>query len=74
MDQAKKLPGCLYYAMPVQQFETLGGFGKFDEVYKVGLEAAREILKQWKEEGKLPTGLVDDAMAGKAVRRGARLR
>lgn len=61
--------------MPVQQFETLGGFSKFNEVYTVGLEAAREVLKQWKEEGKLPTGLVDDVQAkSQAVKRGTRLR
>lgn len=61
--------------MPVQQFETLGGFSKFNEVYTVGLEAAREVLKQWKDEGKLPTGLVDDVQAkSQAVKRGTRLR
>lgn len=75
LNEAKKTPGCLYYAMPVQQFETLGGFSKFNEVYTVGLEAAREVLKQWKAEGKLPTGLVDDVQAkSQAVKRGTRLR
>ena len=75
LNEAKKTPGCLYYAMPVQQFETLGGFSKFNEVYTVGLEAAREVLKQWKDEGKLPTGLVDDVQAkSQAVKRGTRLR
>lgn len=75
LNEAKKTPGCLYYAMPVQQFETLGGFSKFNEVYAVGLEASREVLKQWKQEGKLPTGLVDDVQAkSQAVKRGTRLR
>jgi lysophospholipid hydrolase len=75
LEEAKKTPGCLYYAMPVQQFETLGGFSKFDEVFSVGLKAGREILSQWKEEGRLPTGLVDDVQAkSQAVKRGTRLR
>ncbi|KAJ9102995.1 hypothetical protein QFC19_004553 [Naganishia cerealis] len=74
LGEAKNTPGCLYYAMPVQQFETLGGFSKFNEVYKVGLTAGRDILQKWKEEGRLPTGLVDDVKGEKAIKRGARLR
>lgn len=57
-----------------QQFETLGGFSKFKEVYEVGLEAGREAIRKWKVAGKLPTGLVDGAKSSKAVRRGERLR
>ncbi|KAJ9098511.1 hypothetical protein QFC20_005937 [Naganishia adeliensis] len=74
LDEAKNTPGCLYYAMPVQQFETLGGFSKFNEVYQVGLQAGRKVLQQWKEEGRLPTGLVDQVKGEKAIKRGARLR
>jgi lysophospholipid hydrolase len=60
---------------PAQQhFETLGGFSKFNEVYQVGLHAGRKVLQQWKEEGRLPTGLVDDVKGEKAIKRGARLR
>jgi lysophospholipid hydrolase len=61
-------------AMPVQQFETLGGFNQFSEVLAVGLAAARKQLGQWREEGKLPTGLVDDVKGAKAIQRGNRLR
>lgn len=75
LEEAKKTPGCLYYAMPVQQFETLGGFSQFDEIKQVGLEAGRMILNKWKEEGTLPTGLVDGVKAeSQALKRGARLR
>jgi lysophospholipid hydrolase len=52
----------------------LGGFAQFNDVYKVGLTAGREILQKWKEEGRLPTGLVDDVKGEKAIKRGARLR
>ncbi|GHJ83736.1 hypothetical protein NliqN6_0138 [Naganishia liquefaciens] len=74
LDEAKNTPGCLYYAMPVQQFETLGGFSKFNEVYQVGLHAGRKVLQKWREEGRLPTGLVDEVKGEKAIKRGARLR
>lgn len=74
LEDAKASPGCLYIAMPVQQFDTLGGFKSFPEVLKVGLEAGREQLRKWKEEGVLPTGLVDDAKGATAIRKGNRLR
>ncbi|OCF45992.1 lysophospholipase NTE1 [Kwoniella heveanensis CBS 569] len=74
LEDVKHTPGCLYMAMPVQQFDTLGGFKRFTEVLSVGLTAGRETLKQWKEEGKLPTGLVDASKGSKAIQRGNRLR
>jgi hypothetical protein len=40
----------------------------------VGLKAGREILAKWKEEGRLPSGLVDDVKAKQATSRGTRLR
>jgi lysophospholipid hydrolase len=61
-------------AMPVQQFDTLGGFKRFNEVFEIGLRAGRETLKGWREEGKLPTGLVDEKKAGGIVKRGNRIR
>lgn len=57
-----------------QQFETLGGFKQFTEVLGVGLEAARESLKKWRQEGRLPSGLVDDVKGATAIKRGNRLR
>lgn len=57
-----------------QQFETLGGFKRFSEVLAVGLKAGREVIKQWKEDGRLPSGLVDDAKGAASVQRANRLR
>lgn len=61
LEDVKTDPNCLYLAMPVQEFETLGGFKQFQQVLEVGVEAAREALRKWKTEGKLPTGLVDES-------------
>jgi len=57
-----------------QQFDTLGGFKQFSDVLAVGLTAGRESLKKWKEEGRLPTGLVDDKKSSAVLSRGTRLR
>ncbi|WVW84836.1 lysophospholipase NTE1 [Kwoniella bestiolae CBS 10118] len=74
LEDVKNAPGCLYVAMPVQQFDTLGGFKRFSEVLHIGLQAGREVLKKWKDEGKLPTGLVDASKGSKVIQRGNRLR
>lgn len=74
LEDVKNDPSCMYIAMPVQQFETLGGFKKFSEVLAVGLKAAREQLSMWKEEGRLPSGLVDDIKGQKAIANAARTR
>lgn len=47
--------------MPVQHFDTLGGFSRFDEVLAVGRVAAKQQLAEWRAEGRLPTGLLDQA-------------
>jgi lysophospholipid hydrolase len=57
-----------------KQFETLGGFKQFSEVLAVGLKSGREVIKQWREEGKLPSGLVDDVKGAQAIQRVNRLR
>lgn len=57
-----------------KQFETLGGFKQFSEVLTVGLDAAREALRKWKVEGRLPSGLVDDVKGATAIKRANRLR
>jgi lysophospholipid hydrolase len=41
---------------------------------RIGLEAGREALKEWKDKGKLPSGLVDDKRGQATVQRGNRLR
>ena len=74
LEDVKNTPGVLYLAMPVQQYETLGGFKQFKEVFDVGLEAGREQLRKWKEEGRLVSGLVDDKKGRGAWERGNRLR
>lgn len=56
--EAKATPGVLYLEMPVQHFDTLGGFSKFDEILGIGREAARKQLDEWRVEGRLPTGLL----------------
>ncbi|WVR06474.1 lysophospholipase NTE1 [Kwoniella sp. DSM 27419] len=74
LEDVKHASGCLYMAMPVQQFDTLGGFKRFSEVMAIGLEAGRDALRKWKDEGKLPTGLVDASKGAQAIQRGNRLR
>lgn len=74
LEDVKSDPHCLYLAMPVQEFDTLGGFNRFSEVLAVGVKAGREALKDWKDQGKLPNGLVDDRKGNAALTRGTRLR
>lgn len=57
-----------------QEFDTLGGFKRFTDLLAVGVKTGREALKTWKEEGRLPTGLVDDVKGAPAIQRGNRLR
>lgn len=74
LEDVKHDPHCLYLAMPVQEFDTLGGFKRFSEVLAVGVQAGREALKEWKDQGKLPNGLVDDRKSSAVLSRGTRLR
>ncbi|ODO05143.1 lysophospholipase NTE1 [Cryptococcus wingfieldii CBS 7118] len=77
LEEVKVDPTCLYLPMPCQQFDTLGGFKQFSEILAIGLKAGREGLKKWKEEGRLPTGFVDENKAkgrGGKVDKGNRLR
>ncbi|RHZ78801.1 hypothetical protein Glove_156g41 [Diversispora epigaea] len=52
LEEAKTIPGCLYMQLPVQQYGTLE-FNKFDEIFEAGYKAGKEMLKKFKEEGKL---------------------
>ncbi|CAG8672350.1 15762_t:CDS:2, partial [Acaulospora colombiana] len=52
LEEAKLIAGCLYMKLPVQQYGTLE-FNKFDEIFEVGYKAGKEMLKKFKEEGKL---------------------
>ncbi|EGV62947.1 hypothetical protein CANTEDRAFT_123899 [Yamadazyma tenuis ATCC 10573] len=53
LEIAKRTPGVYYMRPPIEEFGTLD-FGKFEVIYKVGLDYAEEILTQWENEGKLP--------------------
>ncbi|SOV06700.1 Lysophospholipase NTE1 [Ustilago sp. UG-2017a] len=59
LEEAKKVKGCFYMRMPVEEFGTLA-FGRFDTIYEKGYKAAVELLDGWDEEGKLPSGVERD--------------
>ncbi|CAG8535402.1 372_t:CDS:2 [Funneliformis mosseae] len=52
LEEAKNTQGCFYMQLPVQQFGTLE-FNKFDEILKVGYKSGKEMIKKWKDDGKL---------------------
>ncbi|KIY46312.1 patatin-domain-containing protein [Fistulina hepatica ATCC 64428] len=58
LKNAKTTRGSLYIQMPVQEYGTLQ-FSKFEELQKIGYDAAISQLKKWEEEGKLPSQFVD---------------
>ncbi|KAK7058594.1 phosphatidylcholine and lysophosphatidylcholine phospholipase [Paramarasmius palmivorus] len=72
LEEAKVTPGCLYIQMPVQEYGTLQ-FGKFEEIQKVGYDAAIKILDKWSDEGVLPSAVVNGSQGtstkGRAARR-----
>lgn len=74
LEDVKSDPHCRYMTMPVQHIETIGGFKKFSEVRDIGLSAARQQLKEWAAEDRLPRGLVDDKKQTALKRRGSRVR
>ncbi|TKY84897.1 hypothetical protein EX895_005977 [Sporisorium graminicola] len=59
LEEAKKVKGCFYMRMPVEEFGTLA-FGRFDMIYEKGYKAAVELLDGWDAEGKLPSGMERD--------------
>lgn len=70
----KTFTGAIDNILDLQDFETLGGFKRFTELLAVGLQTGREALKVWKEDGRLPTGLIDDVKGASAIKRGNSLR
>lgn len=56
LEEAKKVKGCFYMRMPVEEFGTLA-FGRFDMIYEKGYKAAVELLDGWDQQGKLPSGV-----------------
>lgn len=53
LEEAKKTPGVIYMRPPIDDYATLD-FGKFDEIYHIGLSYAENLLDKWDSEGKLP--------------------
>ncbi|KAJ6601343.1 hypothetical protein DFH09DRAFT_1020718 [Mycena vulgaris] len=64
LEDAKVTRGCLYIAMPVQEYGTLQ-FGKFEELQTKGYDAAMAILEKLDEEGKLPSAFIDGEREGR---------
>lgn len=52
LERAKATPGCIYMRPPIDAYGTLE-FGKFDEIYEVGYNYAREYLTTLKEKDSL---------------------
>ena len=53
LEEAKRTPGVYYLRPPIDPYATLD-FGKFDEIYKVGLKYADDLFADWKSKGKFP--------------------
>jgi lysophospholipid hydrolase len=68
LEQAKKTPGVIYMRPPIDDYATLD-FGKFEEIYQVGLSYAENILSKWDKEGKLPkvAGMMDKSSSKNGV-------
>lgn len=53
LEIAKRTPGVMYMRPPIDNYGTLD-FGKFEEIYSVGLAYGEKIVTQWEKQGKLP--------------------
>jgi lysophospholipid hydrolase len=53
LEAAKRTPGVIYLRPPIDNYATLD-FGKFDEIYHVGLDYADKLFRVWEEKGMLP--------------------
>ncbi|KAJ7146253.1 hypothetical protein C8R44DRAFT_600464 [Mycena epipterygia] len=71
LEDAKVARGCLYIAMPVQEYGTLQ-FSKFEELQSKGYDAAMAILEKLDEEGKLPSAFIDGTQEGRGGKRKGR--
>ncbi|RCK57876.1 Lysophospholipase NTE1 [Candida viswanathii] len=60
LEEAKRTADVYYLRPPIDGYATLD-FGKFDEIYKVGLKYADDLITDWKCQNKLPAiaGLVE---------------
>ncbi|KAL0066550.1 phosphatidylcholine and lysophosphatidylcholine phospholipase [Marasmius tenuissimus] len=71
LEDAKATPGCLYIQMPVQDYGTLQ-FNKFEEIQKLGYDAAIKILDKWRDEDVLPSAVINGAPSTSTKGRSAR--
>ncbi|KAJ8518792.1 hypothetical protein ONZ45_g4175 [Pleurotus djamor] len=71
LEEAKVTRGCLYMQMPVHDYGTLQ-FGKFEEIQKIGYDATIALLRQWKDEGKLPSTSLEGQEANASNKRKGR--
>jgi len=69
LEEAKVTRGCLYMAMPVEEYGTLQ-WAKFEEIQERGYRAATKILEEWEEQGRLPSGLLEEKNANAKKKKG----
>jgi predicted acylesterase/phospholipase RssA/CRP-like cAMP-binding protein len=78
LERAKNTPGCLYMRPPIDAYGTLE-FGKFDEIYEVGYNYAKEFVSKMRSDADLESVMnswgvngigVGEGEAGKGFRRG----
>lgn len=53
LETAKRTPGVKYLRPPIDQYATLD-FGKFQEIYTVGLNYGEEMVSKWEQNDSLP--------------------
>ena len=53
LEEAKRTPGVYYLRPPIDNYATLD-FGKFDEIYQVGLGYADKLFTEWENKKQLP--------------------
>lgn len=53
LEKAKTTPGVIYLRPPVEGYATLD-FGKFDEIYRIGVQYGHEFMEILKSKDKLP--------------------
>lgn len=54
---------------PVVNFGTME-FGRFLELYEIGVSAGKKMLDDFDKRGQLPTGMESEIEVGKAPKRG----
>ncbi|EMG48133.1 Lysophospholipase NTE1 [Candida maltosa Xu316] len=59
LEEAKVTPGVYYIRPPIDDYGLLD-FGKFEEIYQVGIDCADKVISDWEIQNKLPdiAGLV----------------